>query len=192
MLANRPVCWSEEHGGFWVIAGYPEVFQTMHTTPRQIISTTIDELLHYYALAAIGRLIKEEVSVGGVSMKAEQQALLMLLVANRDPPTFSYPDTLITDRSPNKHLGFGTGVHRCLGAHNHRVEAQIVIEEFLARIPKFELDRTGKAAWAPGQVADMGSVPTVFEPEEPLHNEPLNSGVQAWLEHTTDNGSKVS
>jgi len=47
-----------------------------------------------------------------------------------------------------------------------------VIEEFLARIPEFELDRSRKATWAPGQVAGMGSVPIVFEPEEPLHDEP--------------------
>jgi hypothetical protein len=38
----------------------------------------------------------------------------------------------------------------------------------------------------------MGSVPIVFEPGEPLHNEPINSGVQAWLEHAKANGSKVS
>ena len=159
---------------------------------RKIIPSTIDEFLRYYAPATIGRLIKEEVSVGGVPMKAGQQVLLMLPVANRDPRTFPYPDTLIADRSPNKHLGFGTGVHRCLGAHILRVEAQIVVEEFLARIPEFELDRSRKATWAPGQVAGMGSVPIVFEPGEPLHDEPINSGVQAWLEHATANGSNLS
>jgi cytochrome P450 len=116
----------------------------------------------------------------------------MLPVANHDPRTFPYPDTLIADRSPNKHLGFGTGVHRCLGAYILRVEARIVIEEFLARIPEFELDRSGMAPWARGQVADMGTVPIVFEHGEPLHNEPINKGVQAWLEHAKANGSKFA
>jgi hypothetical protein len=72
-----------------------------------------------------------------------------------------------------------------------RVEAQIVIEEFLARIPEFELDRAREAARAAGQVADMGSVPIVFEPGEPLHNESINSDVQAWLEHAKANENKV-
>jgi cytochrome P450 len=117
-----------------------------------VMPTTIDEFMRYFAPVTIERLIKEEVSVAGVSMKAGQQALLMLPVANRDSRTFPYPDTLIADRSPNKHLGFGTGVHRCLGAHILRVEVQIVLEEFLAHIPQFELDRTRRATWAPDQV----------------------------------------
>jgi hypothetical protein len=107
------------------------------------------------------------------------------------PAHIPYPDTIIADRSPNKHLGFGTSVHRCLGAYILRVEARIVIGEFLAHIPEFELDRSRMAPWAPGQVAGMGTVPIVFEPGEPLHNEPINEGVQAWLEHAKANGSKV-
>ena len=95
-------------------------------------------------------------------------------------------------RAIPKSSKLGTGVHRCFGAHILRIEAQIVIEEFLARIPEFELDRSSKATWTPGQVARMGSVPIVFEPEEPMHNEPINSVVQAWLEHAKANESKLS
>jgi cytochrome P450 len=80
----------------------------------------------------------------------------MLPVANHDPRTFPYPDTLIADRSPNKHLGFGTGVHRCLGAYILRVEARIVIEEFLARIPEFELDRSRMAPLGSGSSGRYG------------------------------------
>jgi cytochrome P450 len=166
----------------WRLAWDFELRHRLIRNPK-IIPAAIDELLRYYAPACIGRLIKQEVSIGGIRMKAGQQVMLMLPVANRDPRAFPYPDTLIADRSPNKHLGFGTGIHRCLGAHILRVEAQIVIEEFLARIPLFELDRSKKAAWVPGQVAGMGSVPIVFEPGEPLSAGSVNCGIQAWLDH---------
>jgi cytochrome P450 len=166
----------------WRLAWDFELRRRLICNPK-IIPTTIDEFLRYYAPACVGRLIKQDVSVAAMSMKAGQQVMLMLPVANRDPRTFPYPDTLIPERSPNKHLGFGTGVHRCLGAHILRVEAQIVIEEFLTRIRSFELDATRKASWVPGQVAGMGTVPIVFEPGEPLRDEPVNPGIRAWLEY---------
>ncbi len=160
-------------------------FELRHRLIRdpKIIPTTIDEFLRYYAPASVGRLIKEDVTVAGIPMKAGQNLMLLLPVANRDPRVFTYPDTLIADRSPNKHLGLGTGIHRCLGAHVLRVEAKIVIEEFLARIPEFELDRTRPSRWIAGQVAGMGTVPIVFAPGRRQKAEPINSGVATWLEH---------
>jgi cytochrome P450 len=150
---------------------------------RKIIPTAIDEFLRYYSPASVGRLVREDVTVAGVAMKRGQYAMLMAPIANRDPRVFPYPDTFIADRSPNKHLGLGAAVHRCLGAHVLRVEAKIVVEEFLTRIPEFELDRSKAARWTSGQVAGMGSVPIVFEPGERLSEEPASDGVRAWLEH---------
>jgi cytochrome P450 len=148
----------------WRLAwDFPLRYRLMYD--RNIIPTTIDEFLRYYAPSTIGRLIKEEVSVGGIPMKAGQQVLLMLPVANRDPRTFPYPDTVIADRSPNKHLGFGTGVHRCLGAHILRVEVQIAIEELLTRIPEFELDRTRKAAWPLARLRGWAACRSFSSPE---------------------------
>jgi len=153
------------------------------TRDRKIIPTAIDEFLRYYSPASVGRLIKHDVTVCGVPMKAGQYLMLMAPIANRDPRIFPYPDTFIADRSPNKHLGLGAAVHRCLGAHVLRVESKIVLEEFLTRIPEFELDRTKQPRWTSGQLGGMGSVPIVFEPGERLSAEPPNAGVRTWLEH---------
>ena len=68
--------------------------------------------------------------------------MLMAPIANRDPRVFPCPNSFIADRSPNKHLGLSAAVRRCLSAHVLRVEARIVLEEFLTRIPEFELDRS--------------------------------------------------
>jgi cytochrome P450 len=153
------------------------------TRDRKIIPTAIDEFLRYYSPASVGRLIKQDVTVSGVPMKAGQYLMLMAPIANRDPRIFPYPDTFIADRSPNKHLGLGAAVHRCLGAHVLRVESKIVLEEFLTRIPEFELDRRKQPRWTSGQLGGMGSVPIVFEPGERLGTEPPNVGVRTWLEH---------
>jgi cytochrome P450 len=147
------------------------------------IPLAVDEFLRYYSPITVGRLVLRDVTVAGVSMKRGQYVMLMIPIANRDPRIFEYPDAFIGERSPNKHLGLGAGVHRCLGAHILRVEAKIVLEEFLTRIPEFELDRARKASWISGQAGGMGSVPIVFEPGARLSTEPPDRGVRTWLAH---------
>jgi cytochrome P450 len=153
------------------------------TRDRKIIPTAVDEFLRYYSPASVGRLVKQDVTFSGVPMKAGQYLMLLAPIANRDPRIFPYPDTFIADRSPNKHLGLGAAVHRCLGAHVLRVESKIVLEEFLTRIPEFELDRTKQPKWTSGQLGGMGSVPIVFEPGSRLSSKAPNDGVRTWLEH---------
>ena len=63
---------------------------------------------------------------------------LGLAQANRDPRRFERPDEFVIDREFTKHLGFGAGAHRCLGAHL-LAELIIVLEEWLRRIPDFRL-----------------------------------------------------
>jgi 1,8-cineole 2-endo-monooxygenase len=78
---------------------------------------------------------------------------------------FPYPDTFIADRSPNKHLGLRAAVHRCLAAHVLRVESQIMLEEFLTRIPEFELDSKQRTEVDVGSDGRYGEcVPIVLQP----------------------------
>jgi len=65
--------------------------------------------------------------------------------------------------TPNRHFA-GRGVHRCLGLHLVKVEVRIMIQEFLRRIPEFELDPARKPRWRSGQVGAMVEVPIVFPP----------------------------
>jgi hypothetical protein len=95
-------------------------------------------------------------------MRKDDIALLALPIANRDDRQFPYADTFVADRTPNRHLGLGGGIHRCLGTHLLRVEARAALGEFLRRVPDYELDSTGRATWVPGQVGGMANVPVVF------------------------------
>jgi len=102
---------------------------------------------------------------------------------------FPFPDTSIADRSRDKHLALGVGIHRCLGAHILRVESQVVIEEFLKRIPDFELDHEKKAVWVSAQVSGMRRVPIVFEPGKRIGTNLPGGGVQAWLDNANAIGA---
>lgn len=151
----------------WRLAWDVELRRRLIAHP-ELIPSAVDELLRYYTPAPVGRLVLTDVTVGGVDMQEGQIALTHLPVANRDPRQFPYPDVLIPERTPNRHIALGTGIHRCLGIHLLRVEAAGVITEFLARIPDFELDPARPAVWSAGQVAGMAEVPVVFPAGGPI------------------------
>jgi cytochrome P450 len=156
---------------------------------KVLIKKSIQEFLRFYSPACIVRSIRRDVEYGGVSMKAGQLLMMAEPIANRDPRAFAYPDTFIPDRHPNLHLGLGVGIHRCLGAHLIALEAQVMLEEFLERIPNYSLDPSRPHSWAAGQVAGMSSVPIVFEPGSSLNPGTLHPGVAAWIANAERAGS---
>jgi cytochrome P450 len=155
------------NNGLWRLAWDVELRRRLIAKP-EMIPSAVDELLRYYTPAPVGRLVLEDFTVGGVAMKKDEIALTHLPIANRDPRQFPYPDALIPDRTPNRHIALGTGIHRCLGIHLLRVEAAAVFTEFLKRIPEFELDRDQPSTWSAGQVAGMAHVPVVFPVGQPI------------------------
>jgi cytochrome P450 len=150
----------------WRLAWDVELRRRIIDKP-EMMNTAVDEFLRYYTPAGVGRVVLEDTEVAGVRMKKDQIAFMMLPCANRDPRQFPYPDVLIPDRAPNRHLSLGTGIHRCIGTHLLRVEGRVVLTEFLRRLPEYELDRNSNSVWATGQVTGMIEVPIVFPPGEP-------------------------
>ena len=75
----------------------------------------------------------------------EQGAVLLPLVgaANRDPKQFADPDELDIERSPNRHLAFGRGIHFCLGAPLARLEGEIAFAALLDRFPELRVAEDG-------------------------------------------------
>ena len=151
---------------FWRLAWDVELRRRLMANP-DIIPLATDELLRYYTPALLGRLVTERVTVGDVTMEPGQTAMLWLPIANRDRKAFQFADALVPDRTPNRHLGLGNGIHRCLGAHLIRVEAKVAFTEFLTRIPEFELDPDRAPSWLSGQVSGFSEVPIVFPAGEP-------------------------
>ncbi|MGH2780426.1 MAG: cytochrome P450, partial [Thermoleophilaceae bacterium] len=133
---------------------------------RSLIPTAVDELLRYEPpVQGFARFLREDVEVRGQTLRRNEKALILWASANRDEEVFPEPDTVRLDRSPNPHLTFGIGVHRCLGAHLARAELQILLEEVLDRMPDYEIEHAGVEPTASaGTVFERVRIPISFTP----------------------------
>jgi len=150
-----------------------------------LIPATVEEALRYYSPAYTGRIVTKDQHFHGVEMRTGDLVLIGNPLANRDPRAFEHPNQFMVERSPNNHIALGLGIHRCLGAHLIAIEAKIVIEEFLTRLPEFWLDETLSTKWIGGQVAGLEHVPVCFPPAAPssFDRASQHSGIEAWLAH---------
>jgi cytochrome P450 family 144 len=87
------------------------------------------------------RTVKEDVELDGTLVPAGSHLVLVWPAANRDPEDHEHPDEVRLDRSnPRHHVGFGWGIHLCVGAPLARVEAKVAIETLLAKTRSFRVD----------------------------------------------------
>ncbi len=109
----------------------------------ELVKSMVEETLRYYPpIVAIGRVATQDVEIGGQLIREGQQVVSWVGAANRDPDKFDDPDTFHPDRKPNAHMGFGFGIHFCLGAPLARLEAQIALEILLTRFTDIEFEKT--------------------------------------------------
>jgi cytochrome P450 len=113
-----------------------------------LIPAAVEELLRFVPLgagAAFPRYATEDVEVGGVLVRAGEPVLVAVGAANRDGLQFDDADKLRFDREDNHHLGFGHGVHHCLGAPLARLELQEALRALVTGMPGLHL--TGDIVW---------------------------------------------
>jgi cytochrome P450 len=85
------------------------------------------------------RTLTRDLELGGEKLRAGDKLTIWEMSANRDEAVFAEPHRFDVRRSPNPHLGFGQGVHFCLGANLARLEIRVLFEELFARLDDFEL-----------------------------------------------------
>jgi cytochrome P450 len=116
----------------------PEQMALLRNEPS-LIPSAIEELLRYNGpVQATARVATTDIEVGGVTVKEGQMAMAVLGAANHDPAKYPDPEKLDLRRNPTDHMGFGDGIHFCIGAPLARAEAQIAFEELLKRFPVIE------------------------------------------------------
>jgi cytochrome P450 len=95
--------------------------------------------------------------------------LVVLAAADRDPAKFDRPDTLDLARRDNPHLGFGHGIHYCIGAPLARLEGQRALATLLTRLPDLQLAaEPGELRWRGGLIMrGLRELPVSFTPELP-------------------------
>ncbi|MER6159240.1 cytochrome P450 [Streptomyces sp. NPDC001868] len=115
----------------------PEELVRLRERP-ELIPKAVEELMRYVPLLtgfSLPRYATADVGLGGVTVRAGEAVMIATAAANRDPAVFRDPERLVLDRPVNPHIGFGHGVHYCVGAHLARLELQVAIERVLARLP---------------------------------------------------------
>jgi cytochrome P450 len=147
------------------LANNPEQRDRIVADPT-IIPKAVEEILRIEAAVVPGRRATRDVEIGGVQIAKDDQLILMLCGANRDPDQFPKPHRLDITRSPNRHLSFGAGPHRCLGSHLGRVELNIALEELHRRIPDYALVESDPPAFHSTQVRGCLRMPITFTPTE--------------------------
>lgn len=126
--------------GTLALLRHPDQWDRFRTDPG-VVRTGVEELLRYVSPVQLtGRILTEDVDVGGVTVGAGQFAMLLLASANHDPAQFPDPERLDVGRTPNNHLGFGFGIHHCLGAPLARMEAQVALASLARRAPRLALE----------------------------------------------------
>ncbi|MFG2226692.1 cytochrome P450 [Streptomyces sp. NPDC048644] len=114
----------------------------------ELITTAVEELMRFVPLgsgAGQPRYATEDIEVGGTLVRAGTPVLVAVGAANRDALRFSSPGTLDLSRAGNQHLGFGHGVHHCLGAQLARLELQEALGALISRFPGLHL--AGDITW---------------------------------------------
>jgi cytochrome P450 len=120
-------------GGLLALLQHPQELAQVRDDPS-VSRTAVEELMRYVCPVQLtGRIMTEPVEVGGTQMAAGDFCMLLIGSANRDPDAFDRPEELDVTRADNPHLGFGFGLHHCLGAPLARIEAQIALGTLLRR-----------------------------------------------------------
>jgi len=158
LIAGIDTTWSSIGSTMWHLATHPEDRARLVAEP-ELMPTAIEEFLRAYAPVTMARRLIEDKDYNGCPMKAGERVLMNFPAANRDPGVFPDADKVILDRQQNRHLAFGAGIHRCAGSNLARMELRVAVEEWLARIPEFEVVEGSAVTWAGGQVRGPRSIP---------------------------------
>jgi cytochrome P450 len=161
LIAGVDTTWSAIGSSLWHLATHPDDRERLVAEP-ELMPTALEELLRAYAPVTMARVVTEDIEFGGCPMKEGDKVLMNFPAANRDPEAFDRPHDVLLDRAHNRHVAFGSGIHRCAGSNLARMELQVALEEWLHRIPSFILEPGKELAWAGGQVRGPRVLPVVF------------------------------
>ena len=163
IIAGIDTTWSAIGASLWHLAQQPADRRRLVEDP-DVMLFAVEELLRAYAPVTMARIVAEnaqDAQIGGCPVAARDWVLLPFPAANLDPAEFENPHEVVLDRQRNRHLAFGVGIHRCIGSNLARMELRVALEEWIQRIPDFELatDDPGAVRWSTGQVRGPRELP---------------------------------
>ena len=126
------------------------------------INAQVEELLRAFSVTFSGRILKKDLEMRGVKMKAGDRLTSVLPACNYDPDVFPDPRKIDFHRPRKPILAFAGGVHSCMGAHLARLEIKIGLQEWLKRIPDFQVKPGEQVRYSPSAVVGPEPLPLVW------------------------------
>ncbi|NOK58646.1 MAG: hypothetical protein GFH27_549301n324 [Chloroflexi bacterium AL-W] len=119
---------------------HPDQLARLRERP-ELLDSAIEEIMRYNGPVHGTKLgyAVEDVTLHGVTIPKGAAVMPLLGAANHDPAVFENPEVFDIARTPNRHLGFGQGIHYCLGAPLARLETRIALKNLLERSPNLQL-----------------------------------------------------
>ena len=161
LIAGIDTTWSAIGSTLWHLARHPDDTARLVAEP-DLMDSAVEEFLRAYSPVTMARVVRTDSEFEGCPMATGDKLLMNFPAANRDPSAFDRANEVVLDRAHNRHVAFGTGIHRCAGSNLARMELRVAVEEWLARIPTFRLADDAMVTWAGGQVRGPRSIPVVF------------------------------
>ena len=126
--------------GFVAMMQRPDQLALLAANPYELASSAVDEFIRFDApLHLFERTATADVEIGGVLVKEGQKIAALLGSANRDERVFKNPTEMDITRDPNPHIGFGAGIHFCIGAPLARMEMSVSLPALMSRFKTLEL-----------------------------------------------------
>ena len=123
----------------YCFASFPEQWQRLRENPK-LVRGAIDEVLRFQgAVTNFFRTTTRDVTLAGVEIPAGEKLLVLFAAGNRDPKRWDAATEFQVERDARGHLGFGSGVHRCVGQMVARLELEIVLATLLEKVKRMEL-----------------------------------------------------
>jgi cytochrome P450 len=160
-------------------------FEQVRQKP-EMLHLGIEEMLRYESPVQLGtfRVTIESIEVGGRKIEAGSAVTLVLGSANRDSLRFPGADRFELTRSPNRHLGFGFGPHRCIGAALARIEARVGFSRLVERLPDLCLDTTSPVRdWLKRPLHVLGLPEPAARPTQWRHNAVTRGLKELWVRY---------
>jgi cytochrome P450 len=143
------------------LAQNPERCKEIIARPDKI-DDIVEELLRRWSVTFSGRVLAQDFEMRGVKMKKGDRVTCILPACNFDPAVFPNPTEVNFDRPRRTILAFTVGVHSCMGGHLARLEVKIALQEWLKRIPDFQVKPGAHIEYRPGGVVGPEFLPLVW------------------------------
>ena len=148
-----------------------------------LMDTATEEWVRYATPAqGGGRTVTKDCEVAGQRFQSGDRVWLAYGLSNHDPAAFEHPDDIVLDRFPNRHAGFGLGIHRCIGSNLARTTFKTMLGLILRRLPEYSIEAEGIVRYDDiGTINGYKHLPARF-PAGHKEGPPLAEVLDRWQE----------